>query len=157
MGKSPNHKGKNSHRSRQDEDRKKLISTYSNMSKNGLRVVAFAEINNPPTASSTQNIHGLTFIGFFGMKDTLRPEAKEAVEKTTAAGIKVVMITGDHELTALSIAKEALIYKEGNNILTGPKIDILSDEELIEIKKKIIKIATPIAIIGVNHFKIFCI
>jgi len=70
-----------------------------------------------------EKIKSLTFVGFFGMKDALRPEVKEAMEKAFSAGIRVVMITGDHKVTAQAIAKEAGIYKNGDIILTGQDID----------------------------------
>ena len=74
----------------------------------------------------------LTFVGFFGMNDALRPEVKEAMQRVRAADMRVVMITGDHRLTAQAIAKEADIWREGDSVLTGEEIDKMSDDELAE-------------------------
>jgi len=81
----------------------------------------------------------LVFLGFVGIKDPLRPEAKEAVQKCKNAGIDVVMLTGDHVLTASSIAKEVGIAEENLHPLEGKDIEKLSDEELFEaiIKKRV--------------------
>ena len=74
----------------------------------------------------------LTFVGFFGMNDALRPEVKEAMQRVRVADMRVVMITGDHRLTAQAIAKEADIWREGDGVLTGEEIDKMSDDELAE-------------------------
>jgi Ca2+-transporting ATPase len=111
------------------EEMEKVVKTFS---EEGLRVLAFAETREPPAVLASENIESLTFVGFFGMKDALRSEVAEAMERTKSAGIKVVMITGDHKLTATSIAKEVGIYKDGDMVLTGDEIDRLSDRELSE-------------------------
>jgi Ca2+-transporting ATPase len=115
-----------------NEEKQKLESVFLSMSQEGLRVVALAETSDVPEILAPEEIKSLTFVGFFGMKDALRPEVKEAMQKATSAGIRVVMITGDHKVTAQAIAKEAGIYKEGDIILTGEDIDALSDAELSE-------------------------
>ncbi len=114
------------------EEKQKLESVLLSMSQEGLRVVALAETRDVPKVLKPEEIKSLTFVGFFGMKDALRPEVAEAIQKATLAGIKVVMITGDHKVTAQAIAKEAGIYKDGDSILTGFDIDTLSDIELSE-------------------------
>lgn len=78
----------------------------------------------------------LVFIGLFGMIDPPRPEAKKAVEICKRAGIKVIMATGDHKLTAEAIAKEIGILKPGDIVLTGAEMDHMSDEELDAIIEK---------------------
>ncbi|HEY4504189.1 MAG TPA: HAD-IC family P-type ATPase [Candidatus Paceibacterota bacterium] len=142
------HGGKNHHLSK--EEKQELESIFLSMSQEGLRVVALAETNDalashslwPRSRSSeagrrsgseilvSEEIKLLTFVGFFGMKDALRPEVAEAMQKAVSAGIRVVMITGDHKVTAQAIAKEAGIYQDGDAILTGQDIDIFSDAEL---------------------------
>lgn len=112
------------------EDRKKLESVFLEMSESGLRVVALAKTIKPPEILKGEDIKDLVFVGFFGMKDALRPEAGEALQKAISAGIKVVMITGDHKITAKAIAKEAGIYHEGEGILTGQDIDDFTEDEL---------------------------
>ncbi len=123
--------------------KQELESVLVSMSQEGLRVVVLATKDfdvgfNSLTPSEiehemrSQLLTGLTFVGFFGMKDALRPEVADAMQKATSAGIRVVMITGDHKITAQAIAKEAGIYHDGDFILTGPDIDLLSDSQLSE-------------------------
>jgi len=78
----------------------------------------------------------LVFVGLMGMIDPAREEAKAAVKKCEEAGIKTIMITGDHKLTAVAIAKELGILK-GDMVLTGVELDALSDEEFEKIVEKI--------------------
>ncbi len=116
-----------------DEDKKKELElVFQQMAQNGLRVVACAI--NPDVARSINPdaLPPLAFVGFFGMKDALRPEVKEAVQKVKSANIRVVMITGDHRLTATAVAKEASIYQEGDLVLTGEEIDAMPDTELAD-------------------------
>ncbi len=120
------------------DEKQGLESVFFGMSREGLRVVALAENRNAPEILRPEEIASLTFVGFFGMKDTLRPEVKEAMRRATSAGIRVVMITGDHKITAQTIAREAGIYNEGDLILTGQEIDAMSDVELSE---KLVKIS----------------
>lgn len=114
------------------EERAELESVFLSMSHGGLRIVAFAETGDVPETLTPEEIKSLTFVGFFGMKDALRPEVVEAAQKAVSAGIRVVMITGDHTVTAQAIAKEAGIYKDGDIVLTGPDIENFSDAELFE-------------------------
>lgn len=110
------------------------------MSKDALRVlaVAYKEIDevceNPTTDDLESN---LTFLGLVGMIDPPRPEAKDAVALCKRAGIKAVMITGDHVVTASAIAKELGILEEGDQALTGAQLDALTDSELDEIVDKV--------------------
>ncbi len=113
-------------------EKQKLESVIASMSQEGLRIIALAEHTNAPELLIPDTIHSLTFIGFFGMKDALRPEVANAMQQATSAGIRVVMITGDHTITAQAIAKEAGIYHNGDTVLTGEDIDRLSEKELAE-------------------------
>jgi Ca2+-transporting ATPase len=117
-----------------DEDKKtELKSIFHKLAQDGLRVLAYAV--NPDidqTVADPNNLPTLSFVGFFAMKDALRPEVKSAVQRVKSARIKVVMITGDHRLTAMAIAKEAGIYQEGEIVITGEEIDKMSDTELME-------------------------
>ncbi|HEY4510381.1 MAG TPA: HAD-IC family P-type ATPase [Candidatus Paceibacterota bacterium] len=112
------------------EERREVESRIVEMSKEGMRVISFAVGSGTEGPFSPEVIHGLTFAGLFGMRDTLRPEVHEAMKKAASAGIRVVMITGDHKVTAEAIAREAGIYHEGDSILTGYDIDELSLKEL---------------------------
>ncbi len=103
------------------------------MSENALRVlaVAYKEIDAVPNELTSENLeNGLTFMGLVGMIDPPRPEAKEAVALCRKAGIKPVMITGDHVITASAIAKELGILEEGDRAITGAELDSMTDSEL---------------------------
>lgn len=103
------------------------------MSENALRVlaVAYKEIDTlPKNPTSDELENGLTFMGLVGMIDPPRPEAKEAVVLCRRAGIKPVMITGDHIVTASAIAKELGIMLEGDRAVTGVELDAMTDSEL---------------------------
>lgn len=114
------------------EDKQELESIFLSMSQEGLRVIALAETYDAPEILKPEKIPPLTFTGFFGMKDALRSEVAGAMQKAVSAGIRVVMITGDHKVTAQAIAKEAGIFQDGDTILTGQDIDAFSDAELSE-------------------------
>jgi len=103
------------------------------MSKNALRVlaVAYKEIDTVPENPTSEELeNGLIFMGLVGMIDPPRPEAKAAVAVCRRAGIKPVMITGDHVVTASAIAKELGILEEGDNAITGAELDAMTDSEL---------------------------
>lgn len=103
------------------------------MSGEALRVlaVAYKVIDKvPEDMTSTALENGLTFMGLLGMIDPPRPEAKEAVALCRKAGIKPVMITGDHVITASAIAKTLGIMEEGDLAITGAELDAMSEEEL---------------------------
>jgi len=76
--------------------------------------------------------HGLTFAGFVGMIDPPRPESMAAVQTAKEAGIKTIMITGDHAVTASAIAREIGIYEEGDQVVTGVELEGISDDDLFE-------------------------
>lgn len=114
------------------KEKEGLESIFLEMSKNGMRVVGLAGNFADGDILKNEEINNLTFVGFLGMRDSLRPEVAEAVKKIISANIKVVMITGDHKNTALAIAKEAGIYRVGDIILTGQEIDELTDQGLME-------------------------
>ncbi len=103
------------------------------MSSDALRVLAVGykeveSVSEEPTPEELES--GLTFMGLVGMIDPPRPEAAEAVKLCRRAGIKPVMITGDHVVTASAIAKELGILTEGGNAITGAELDLMSDDEL---------------------------
>lgn len=105
------------------------------MSESALRVLAIAykEIDQVPEKPESEELENrLQFLGLAGMIDPPRPEAKEAVAVCRKAGIRPVMITGDHIATASAIAKELGIQKEGELAITGPELDAMSERELDE-------------------------
>ena len=110
-----------------DEVRKEaVLAAAHRMAENALRVLALAAKHGANLGDAQDN---LTLLGLVGMIDPPRDEAKAAVERCQAAGIKVVMITGDHPVTARAIAWELAIAKEGR-VITGSELDSLSDEVL---------------------------
>ena len=114
-------------------DIEKARSVNDAMSADALRVLAVGykeldSVSEEPTSEELE--YGLTFLGLVGMIDPPRPEAKEAVAVCRKAGIKPVMITGDHVITASAIARELGILLEGDRAITGAELDAMSDEEL---------------------------
>jgi len=110
------------------EGKENLWNVLIRMSQKGLRIIALA---TGPVASDA-GIGNLSFVGFLGLKDSLRPEVHPAMQRAMAADIRVIMITGDHKSTAEAIAREAGIFKPGDRVLTGEEINDLSDETLME-------------------------
>ena len=105
------------------------------MAEGALRVLASAYkvINHTLTEEDIKKLETeLTFVGMVGMIDPPREEAKDAVKKCISAGIKTVMITGDHKITATAIAKELGILKNDSEAITGAELEKMSDEELKE-------------------------
>lgn len=105
------------------------------MSRDALRVLAIAykEIEEVPGEPSSDELeNGLTFMGLVGMIDPPRQEAKAAVAVCCKAGIKPVMITGDHVVTASAIARALGIMQEGDKAITGAELDAMTDSELDE-------------------------
>ena len=103
------------------------------MSSQALRVLAigYKKIKKMPKNITSEELEfGLTFLGLVGMIDPPRPEAKEAVALCRQAGIKPVMITGDHVVTASAIAKMLGIMEEGDKAITGAELDAMSEEQL---------------------------
>ena len=112
-----------------EEDRKDILAQNNHFSENGLRVLAFAykESDEELTTDSEKD---LTFIGLVSEMDPPRKESVAAVARAKEAGIRTVMITGDHKVTAVAIAKKIGIFTDGDLALTGLELDALSDEEL---------------------------
>ena len=103
------------------------------MAKEALRVLAcgYKEYDHEPTKEELENIESdLIFVGMVGMIDPPREEAKKAVEKCKTAGIKTVMITGDHKITATAIAKKLGILENEDEAITGQELEKMSDEDL---------------------------
>ena len=114
-------------------DIEKARSVNDAMSADALRVLAVGykeldSVSEEPTSEELE--YGLTFLGLVGMIDPPRPEAKEAVAVCRKAGIKPVMITGDHVITASAIARELGILLDGDRAITGAELDAMSEEEL---------------------------
>ena len=112
-----------------EEDRKNILAQNNHFSENGLRVLAFA-YKESDEELSTDSEKDLTFIGLVSEMDPPREESVAAVARAKEAGIRTVMITGDHKVTAVAIAKKIGIFTDGDLALTGLELDALSDEEL---------------------------
>ncbi len=124
------------------------------MSNSALRVLAIAckEINDVPDTLDADEIeNNLTFLGLVGMIDPPRPEAKAAVEVCKKAGIRPVMITGDHITTASAIATELGILQDGDLAITGSELDAMNDDEL---DKKVERIAVYARVSPENKIRI---
>jgi len=114
-------------------DLEKAAEVSERMSKNALRVLAvgYKEIDYAPSDPTSEELeNGLTLMGLVGMIDPPRPEAKTAVATCRKAGIKPVMITGDHVVTAAAIARELGILLDGDRAVTGPELDAMTDPQL---------------------------
>jgi Ca2+-transporting ATPase len=114
-----------------EEWRRRILQANEGMAKNGMRVLgtAFRLVPEGAGQAKEEDERDLTFVGMFGMIDPARPEVRDAVHVALGAGIRPMMITGDHPLTALSIARE-LGIAQGNTVLTGKDLERMSVEEL---------------------------
>lgn len=113
--------------------RSQILEQNNQLASHGLRVLGFAMKSLrelPPEASEDISEADLIWLGLVGMLDAPRPEVRDAVAKCRAAGIRPVMITGDHQLTAQAIAEDLGIAKPGDGILTGQQLEKLSQAEL---------------------------
>ena len=113
-----------------NEYRARINEVNETMAKDAMRVLGFAykELDYKPKTEDLEK--DLTFVGMYGMIDPPREEAKVAVEKCKTAGIKTVMITGDHKITATAIAKQLGILENESEAITGTELDKISDEDL---------------------------
>ena len=117
-----------------DEYKKYVISQVKSFADRALRVLAAAyrEYDNIPSSFEPDNIeNNLTFIGFVGMIDPCRPEVYDAIEECREAGIRPIMITGDHIDTAVAIGRDLGIIKDSSEALVGSELDKYTDEELL--------------------------
>ena len=133
-----------------DEDRKKILAQNEHFSENGLRVLTFA-YKEKDEDLTPETEHGFTFIGLVFEMDPPREESIEAVARAKKAGIRTVMITGDHKVTAVAIAKKIGIFSDGDIAVTGLELDKMSDEEL---EQKIEKIAVYARVSPENKIRI---
>lgn len=119
-----------------EEDKAKISETNTHLSENGLRVLAFAMKEYKDAKECPQltleDENGYTFVGLISMIDPPREESKKAVADAKRGGIRTVMITGDHKVTATAIAKQIGIFEDGDIALSGVELDKMNDEELGE-------------------------
>lgn len=120
----------------------KLIAKLETLTQKGLRVLACAHKNYDAETkyqNLTELVKGLSLVGFIALKDPLRQDAKDSILITKKAGIRTVIVTGDHKLTAKAIAEEIGLEAKDKNIIEGKELETMSDNELRE-KSKIVSI-----------------
>lgn len=133
-----------------EEDKKQILAQNQHFSENGLRVLTFAyKESDEDLTPETEN--GFTFIGLISEMDPPREESIAAVARAKKAGIRTVMITGDHKVTAVAIAKKIGIFNDGDLAVTGLELDKMSDEEL---EQKIEKISVYARVSPENKIRI---
>lgn len=120
-----------------EEDIKLIKEQNESFAKEGLRVLGFAYKTMKPKELSLEDENNLTFVGMVAQMDPPRLESKNAVSRCKMAGIKPIMITGDHIITATSIAKEIGIFEDGDICLEGKELETMSDSALDEILPKV--------------------
>ena len=126
-----------------DSDRAKILELCNKMSSEALRVLGFAvrEWEDVPKEETADLEKEMTFVGVVGMIDPPRKEVIKAVETCHEAGIRVVMITGDHKVTAMAIAKQLHIFREGNTVISGQELAAMTEEQLDEAVKNCVVFA----------------
>ena len=115
-----------------NEDKEKILNLNNTLSSEALRVLGFAKkiLNKVPEEEDENVEFNLTFIGIVGMIDPPRLEVPNSIKTCKDAGIRTIMITGDHVITAKAIAKELGIYDENTKAITGTELDNMTDDEL---------------------------
>ena len=131
------------------EEEKERSACRTSTFRNGLRVLACYKESNEMLCAQAEC--GYVFLGLISMVDPPRPESVRAVAEAKQAGIKTVMITGDHKVTATAIAKQIGIFEEGDLALTGMELDAMSEEEL---DQKIDKISVYARVSPENKIRI---
>lgn len=119
-----------------DVSRQEILERASQMAEGGLRVIALAERSKLGELATQEEVEsGQTFAGLIGLQDPPRPEARDAMATCQRAGIRVIMITGDHPLTAKAIGQQVGLNGD-EAVVMGPEIDALSDDALKELVKR---------------------
>ncbi|PLR78734.1 HAD family hydrolase [Bacillus sp. V3-13] len=119
-----------------EKARKKIIEQNDTLARQALRVLGFAyrKLDNHENRHIADGLdHGLIYAGMVGMMDPPKPEVEKSIREAVELGIRPVMITGDHPLTALAVAQQIGIYEENKKVVTGRELDHLSDQELTDL------------------------
>ena len=135
----------------EEKERGKYLSVLHQMAERGLRVLAIAGKEREELISDEGVEENLQFFGFVGMMDLPRPEVKPAIEKCRSAGIRPIMITGDHILTAQAVASEIGLKQKEDGYLTGEELDRMGEEELME---KIEKVSVISRVLPAHKLKV---
>lgn len=121
-----------------DESRKKIKARIENLAKKGLRVLALAYKDEEDlTSISEKDLNKMTFLSIVALNDPLRPTTKETLQLAKSAGIRTVIVTGDHPLTAKIIAREIGFKISERNILSGSDLDKMSDAQLKRVVSRV--------------------
>ena len=118
------------------EKRERIAAMNESLASQGLRVlaVAYRPLPGVPEEPTPEEIErDLVFLGLLGMQDPPRPEVPEALAKARRAGLRTIMITGDHVATAVAIAKQIGLLRSNGRVISGSELDRMSDEELIRV------------------------
>jgi len=123
-----------------DGDKEKILAINERMAGEALRnlAVAYKQLDSVPLHAGEEIEEGFVFLGIAGMIDPPREEVRDAIKLCKQSGIRTVMITGDHKLTAMMVAKDLGMMEEGGIVLTGAELDNLSDEELWKIVEQVV-------------------
>ncbi len=119
-----------------EKELEKIMCEIGEFTKEGYRMLCMAYQKNPKGEVDPNNLLGLVFVGFVGISDTIRSTAKASIKDIENAGIKAVMITGDHKDTAIGIAKKVGIFKDGDIAITGKEMSQMNEVELLHSIKK---------------------
>ncbi len=122
-----------------DQERNRVLDRNEAMAGNALRVLglAYRTLEGRITAEEAELETGMVFLGLAGMMDPPRDEVVSAVETCTHVGIRTVMITGDHALTATAVAREIGIYRDGDLVVTGEELAVMPEERLEQVVKRV--------------------
>jgi len=119
-----------------EEEKEKIVQQFEQLTSKGLRVLALGQKEvSPRQKISERDIKKMTYLGLIALKDPLRQGAKETIADCLRAGIRPMILTGDHKLTTQTIAQEVGLIKEGETIIEGKEMDQMNDEQLKEILK----------------------
>ena len=116
-------------------ERQKAEKEFISLANEGLRVIAFGSKEGHFSSRLNRDEHekDLTFLGFIGIYDPPRAQVHQAISQAQQAGIRTIMVTGDNEITALSIAKEIGLVKNNEDVVTGEELEKLTDDELLRL------------------------
>lgn len=122
-----------------EKEKKEILKKNEDMARDALRVLAFSykEVDSKSHYTINETERNMIFVGLAGMIDPPRPEVKDAIRKCKEAGISVKMITGDHRLTAIAVAREIGLAGKDDEALTGDEIEKMKDEELEKVVEKV--------------------
>jgi len=119
------------------ERKQEILNIVNDLANQTLRVMGFAYRKVSENIPPEETEKDMVFSGLMGMRDPPREEVKVAIATCTSAGIRTIMITGDHKTTAFAIARELGIFREGDLVLTGTELEALGDREFDEIVEKV--------------------